>query len=66
MKDFEEEKNQPTKLDRYSEGYGIVRSLKWVRFLMTYKHKDSLKDEIDSFIKAEENRYPELKNEERY
>jgi len=49
-----------------SESRGIVRALKWVKFLSTYKNKDNIEFEIDRFISQEELRHPELKGVERY
>lgn len=51
---------------REGESEGIIRTLKWVMFLQTYKHKDLIKEEMEKFIESEEKRFPELKDLERY
>lgn len=48
------------------ESEAIVRTLRWVKFLRTYKHVDELFDEVDRFINREVESFPELKDVERY
>lgn len=49
-------------IDSMSESCGIVKSLKWVKFLMSYKSNGLILREINKFIDQEEKRHPELKN----
>ena len=54
------------KVDSLSESYGIVKALKWVKFLQSYKGKETVARAIDKFIAEEVIRHPELKEEESY
>jgi len=54
------------KLDGLSESFGIVRALKWAKFIMSYKSKEAVLREIERFIKDEEKLFPELEEIDRY
>ncbi len=60
---FEEQFNKE-KLE--IESTAIVKVLKWVRFLFTYKHPDEINDECRMFIKRECDNFPHLKDIKRY
>ena len=52
--------------DSRNESIGIIRTLKWVQFLMTYKSTGLIKEELKRFVAQEEVRFPDLKGIERY
>ena len=49
-----------------AEDRGIIRTLKWLTFLFTYKSVGLIKIEIEKFIRECEMRHPSLKDERRY
>jgi len=61
-----DEENNNLEFDSLSESAGIVRTLKWLKFLQSYKSPSAINREVDRFIEQEERRHPELKGIERY
>lgn len=53
-------------LDDKAVSYGIVRTLLWVGFLMTYKNEENVHNELEKFIEQCEKQYPEFKYLTRY
>lgn len=49
-----------------AESKGIVRALKWVLFLNTYKSTEATKRECEKFIQEQIKLYPKLKYIESY
>lgn len=53
-------------VENYGESLGIVKILKWVLCITSYKSKDDVNQLINEAIEDECKKYPKLKLEQRY